>query len=61
MRVERYRRLNTEELMFLNFDVGEDSWAARRSNQPILKEISSEYSFERLMQKLKLQAEILAT
>ena len=28
---------------------------ARRSNQSILKEISSEYSFERLMLKLKLQ------
>ena len=30
-------------------------WIARRSNQSILKEISSEYSFERLMLKLKLQ------
>ena len=30
-------------------------WAARRSNQSILKEISSEYSLERLMLKLKLQ------
>ena len=30
-------------------------WTARRSNQSILKEISSEYSFEGLMQKLKLQ------
>ena len=29
--------------------------AARRSNQSILKEISSEYSLERLMVKLKLQ------
>ena len=28
---------------------------ARRSNQSILKEISSEYSLERLMLKLKLQ------
>ena len=28
---------------------------ARRSNQSILKEINSEYSFERLMLKLKLQ------
>ena len=25
------------------------SWTARRSNQPILKEISPEYSLERLM------------
>ena len=31
------------------------SWAARRSNQSILKEISPEYSLERLMLKLKCQ------
>ena len=31
------------------------SWTARRSNQSILKEISPEYSLERLMPKLKLQ------
>ena len=31
------------------------SWTARRSNQSILKEISPEYSLERLMLKLKLQ------
>ena len=30
-------------------------WAARRSNQSILKEISAEYSFVGLMLKLKLQ------
>ena len=30
-------------------------WTARRSNQPILKEISSEYSLEGLMLKLKFQ------
>ena len=30
-------------------------WTARRSNQSILKEISPEYSLERLMVKLKLQ------
>ena len=30
-------------------------WAARRSNQSILKEISPEHSLERLMLKLKLQ------
>ena len=30
-------------------------WTARRSNQTILKEISSEYSLEGLMLKLKLQ------
>ena len=31
------------------------TWTARRSNQPILKEISPEYSFEGLMLKVKLQ------
>ena len=30
-------------------------WTARRSNQSILKEMSSEYSLEGLMMKLKLQ------
>ena len=33
----------------------ESPLAARRSNQSILKEISPEYSLERLMLKLKLQ------
>ena len=32
-----------------------DPWAARQSNQSILKEISLEYSLEGLMLKLKLQ------
>ena len=45
--------------MILNCGVGEDSlrvpWTARRSNQSMLKEISPEYSWERLMLKLKLQ------
>ena len=31
-------------------------WAARRSNQSILKEINPEYSLKRLMLKLKLQS-----
>ena len=31
------------------------SWTARRSNQPILKEISPDYSLEGLMLKVKLQ------
>ena len=31
-------------------------WTARRSNQPILKEINPEYSLEGLMLKLKLQS-----
>ena len=45
--------------MLLNCGVEEDSlrvpWTARRSNQSILKEISPDYSLERLMLKLKLQ------
>ena len=48
-----HRRINALELWcwerFLRVP-----WTARRSNQSILKEISSEYSFERLMLKLKL-------
>ena len=49
--------------MLLNCGVGEDSlesllrvpWTARRSNQSILKEISTEYLLEGLLLKLKLQ------
>ena len=44
--------------MLLNCGVGEDTrvpWTARKSNQSVLKEISPEYSLERLMLKLKLQ------
>ena len=33
----------------------ESPWTARRSNQSILKEVSSKYSLEGLMLKLKLQ------
>ena len=48
--------------MLLNCGVGEDSRipsTARRSNQSILKEITSEYSLEGLMLKLKLKLPIL--
>ena len=48
--------------MLLNCGIGEDlrvPWAARRSNQSILKEVSPEYSLDVLnihwMLKLKLQ------
>ena len=44
--------------MLLNCAVGEDlriPWTARRANQSILEEISSEYSLEGRMLKLKLQ------
>ena len=46
-------------MMLLSCDVGENltvPWAARRSNQSIVKEISPEYSLEGLMLKLKLQS-----
>ena len=45
-------------MVLLNCGDGEDSrvpWSARKSNQPILKEISHKYSLEGLMLKLKLQ------
>ena len=47
--------LDHKEGQTLNCGVGEDSrvsWAARRSNQLILKKIKPEYSLERLMLKL---------
>ena len=58
VRVELLRKLSTEELMLLNCAIGENlriPWTARRSNQSILEEISSEYSLEGLMLKLRLQ------
>ena len=55
VRVGLWRRLSAEELMLLNWGVGEDSWTAWRSNKSFLKEINPEYSLERLMLKLKLQ------
>ena len=44
-------------IMFLHSQIQDQRvpWTARRSNQSILKEISSEYSLEGLMLKLKLQ------
>ena len=58
VRVGPQRRLSAEELMLLNFGVGElfrVPWTAKRSNQSILKEVSPAYSLEGLMLKLKLQ------
>ena len=48
---------STKELMLLNCGAGGDLRVPRtaRSNQSILKEISPEYSLERLILKLKLQ------
>ena len=42
-------KLNTKEMMM------RVPWTAKRSSKSILKEISPEYSMERLMLKLKLQ------
>ena len=58
VRVGLQRKLSAEELMPLNYGWSRllrVPWAARRSNQSILKEISPEYSLKGLMLKLKLQ------
>ena len=58
VRVGPWRKLSAEELMLLNYGVGEDlrvPWTARRSNQSILKEISPGCSLEGLTLKQKLQ------
>ena len=47
-------KVSAEELMLLRRLLWVP-WTAKRSNQSILKEISPEYSLERLMLKLKLQ------
>ena len=55
VRVGPQRRLSAEELMLLNFGVGElfrVPWTAKRSNQSVLKEINPEYSLKGLMRKL---------
>ena len=57
VKVESRRRLRANELIFSNFVIGgllRAPWAARRSNQSVLKEINPEYLLERLMLKLKL-------
>ena len=58
MRVEPWRRLSTEELMLLNFDVGEDSDSPLDSKD--IKPVSPKgnqpwISLEELMLKLKLK------
>ena len=50
----KHRRINAFELWYWR-RLLRVPWTARRSNQSILKEISSEYSLEGLMLKLKLQ------
>ena len=58
VRVGRWRRLSTEELMLLKWcwrRLLRVPWTARRSNQSILKDISPGMSLEGMMLKLKLQ------
>ena len=58
MRVGLFRKLSTEQGAFELWywrRLLRVPWAARRSNQSILKEISPEYALEGLMLKLKLQ------
>ena len=50
----QHQRINAFELWYWR-RLLRVPWTARRSNQSILKEISSEYSLEGLMLKLKLQ------
>ena len=62
VRVGPSRKLSTEELMLLNCGVGEllrVPWAARRSNQSVLKEINPEYSLEGLMLKLQYSGHLM--
>ena len=54
IRKAEYWRIDAFELQFWR-RLLRVPWTARRSNQSILKEISLEYSLERLMLKLKLQ------
>ena len=58
VRVGLFRKLSTEQGAFELWywrRLLRVPWAARRSNQSILKEISPEYALEGLMLKLKLQ------
>ena len=57
VKVGLQRKLSAEELMLLNYGVGEDSWESLdcKEIQPVHPEISPECSLEGLMLKLKLQ------
>ena len=59
VRVGPSRRLSAKELIKIKLwcwtRLLRVPWTARRSNQPILKEINPEYSLEGLMLKLELQ------
>ena len=56
VRVGLRRKLSTEELMLLNYVVGEDSWESlglQEDQTLILKKINHEYTLEGLMLKLR--------
>ena len=57
LKLDYIRKAEAEELMLLNYVVGEDSlrvpWISWRSNYSILKEVNPEYSLEGLMLKLQ--------
>ena len=55
VKVGLWRKLSAEELMLLNWGVGEDSWKSLGLHQSILKEISPGCSLEGLILRLKLQ------
>ena len=54
IKTAEHRRIDTFELWYWR-RLLRVPWTARRSNQSILKDVSPEYSLERLMLKLKLQ------
>ena len=54
MKKAEHQRIDAFELWCWRRPLG-IPWTIRKSNQSILKEISPEYSLERLMLKLKLQ------
>ena len=66
VRVGLQGKLSTEELMLLNYVVGEDSWESLglqedQTSQSILKESSPEYSLEGLMLKLQYFGHLMQT
>ena len=55
IRKAEYQRIDVFEPWCWRRLLSKIPWTARRSNQPILKEINLEYSLEGLMLNLKLQ------
>ena len=55
VRVGLWRRLSTEELMLLNYSVGEDSCESLEQQGDQTSQSERKYSLEGMMLKLKLQ------